>query len=583
MEKIRKKLVNDPKNSVADALHGYVLSHSNVKLLQGYHAIVRSDLQSFKHEGKVCTITGGGSGHEPFAIGYVGKGLLTASVAGDIFAAPSTANILATLENCYTDAGALFIVTNYTGDRLAFGKALEMANASGKRVDMVVVGEDCALVSKDKSAGRRGLCGTVLIHKIAGAMAEDGKTLDHIVSFLRETANEMCTISISLSACSVPGKPPGFSIPQGMLEFGLGIHGEAGISQIEMRSAEAITSQMIEHITTSRFLPKLIGHEVAIVINNLGGTSNLELSIMAKEALACLHLKNVIVKRCYVGAFVTSLEMAGVSITVMLLNDERQKYLDAFCECSVWPKSGEINDAHDIFMQSTHQTNKVIDFDEKVSGKEGLFFFACIKEICCVLMSNEDLLNRLDRACGDGDTGTTFAKCASVIAANCADEEHVTLPINNTQECVLHLAKEIETNMGGSSGALLSLLLTAASHAVCDNQNKLSFFSEALKLGIEAVKRYGGAEEGDRTMIDALQPALQVLHNISNSQNETGIALEKVAQAARSGADATINMKASAGRASYVSNQRLVEPDPGAVAVALIFETIYKVYMETMI
>ena len=571
-KKISKKLVNDPKCCVLDSLTGFVLSHSNVKLLQGCNAVVRSDIQQFKHEGKVATITGGGSGHEPFTIGYVGKGLLTASVAGDVFAAPSTKCVVQAVNNCYTDAGVLLIVTNYTGDRLTFGKAAEIVKSEGKYVDMVVVGDDCALSSKDKSAGRRGLCGTVFIHKLAGAMAEDQIPLNEITLFLREATKEMCTISVSLSPCSIPGKPPGFTIEEDMLEFGLGIHGEAGIAQIKMEPAMSIVAKMIEHMKCSGYMPSMEGEDVALIVNNLGGTSTLELSIMAKEALTYLNGNGVSVKRCYVGTFVTSLEMAGVSLTIMLLDNRRLKYLDAPCESSIWPQSGTIN-TFDITIPCVDNINDSTFYEEKAEG-DGILLYHCIKDICNVFLENEEHLNELDRSGGDGDTGTTFAKCAKSLLAKFVDVSHVNMPVNNPRTFLLSLAGEVEVSMGGSSGALISLFLTAAANGI-NNENIKKEFVKSFELGITAIEKYGGAKEGDRTMLDAMYPALRALHSCSAEESTNGM-LSMAAKASRTGANSTVSMQANAGRASYVSDNRLVSPDPGAVAIALMFESISK-------
>uniref|UniRef100_T2MCB6 Bifunctional ATP-dependent dihydroxyacetone kinase/FAD-AMP lyase (Cyclizing) n=1 Tax=Hydra vulgaris TaxID=6087 RepID=T2MCB6_HYDVU len=220
---VGKKLVNDPLTCVADSLEGFVLSNAGVKLLKGTHIVVREDLNIFKKQKKVSLIAGGGSGHEPAHIGYIGKGMLTAAVCGDIFASPSSLAILSAIRACANDAGVLLIVKNYTGDRLHFGRAVELAKSEGINVEMIVVGEDCAILSEDKNAGRRGLCGTILIHKIAGAMAEEGKTIDEIHKFLQDSILAMGTISVSLSSCSIPGKPCNFVVGKDVVEFGLGV------------------------------------------------------------------------------------------------------------------------------------------------------------------------------------------------------------------------------------------------------------------------------------------------------------------------------------------------------------------------
>jgi len=331
---ISKKLVNNPTECVTESLQGYVATHAHLKLLKGYNIVVRTDFQQVKKENKVVIITGGGSGHEPAHIGYVGKGMLTAAVCGDVFTSPSSASILTAIRTCASGAGVLLIVKNYTGDRLNFGKALEVSRGEGINIEMVIVDEDCALTSKDRSAGRRGLCGTVLVHKIAGSMAESGKSLHEIQQYLNDhVIPNMGTISLSLSACSIPGKPYNFHVPHDVVEFGLGIHGEAGIYKTKLLSAKELVKKMLDHMMENSLFPRIVDEEVIVLINNpdeevivlinnLSGTTNLELSIVAKEARQYLESLKVKVIRCFMGAMVTSLEMAGVSITIMVVKNK---------------------------------------------------------------------------------------------------------------------------------------------------------------------------------------------------------------------------------------------------------------------
>ena len=573
-----KKLVNDPSKCVIDSLKGFVMSNSRVKLLEGHTVVVRSDIQKVKNEGKVVIVTGGGSGHEPTHAGYVGGGMLSAAVCGDVFASPSSTSILDTIRTCASDAGVLLLVKNYTGDRLNFGKAAELAKSENINVQMVVVGEDCALTSKDKSAGRRGLCGTLFCHKIAGAMAEEGKSLEEIVSVLNSVVKEMGTISISLSPCSIPGKAPSFSIDHDKIEFGLGIHGEAGVTSMKISDVSSIVQHMIDHVRNSGYLPEIEGHEVALFVNNLGGTSNLELSIVAKEALSYLDSVNVNVTRCYVGAFITSLEMAGVSLTIMILNKERLEYLDYPVDVPAWPKGGEINGIGDIIQPCVRaRLPSVVDLDYPEAQGIGITIFECTKRACTALIDSEDLLNELDRASGDGDTGTTIGRGAKDLFLGLSDIAHPNFNVNNPHHFMIQIAQKIEESMGGSSGALISLLFSAAAVPLKDASD-VKAFAAALKQGIGCMKKYGGADEGDRTMLDALCPALSALEEVLEKK-ETSFAkiMTAMAKAAREGADSTAKMTARAGRASYVSDMRLTHPDPGAVVVALAFEAMSKV------
>ncbi|NXI36004.1 TKFC cyclase, partial [Galbula dea] len=287
---VPKKLVNRVASCADDALAGLVACSPGLKLLQGHRVVLRADLEAIR--GRVALLSGGGSGHEPAHAGYVGKGMLTGVVAGAVFTSPAVGSILAAIR-AVTQAGAagtLLIVKNYTGDRLNFGLALERARAEGADVRMVVVGDDSAFAAP-KKAGRRGLCGTILIHKVAGALAEAGVGLNEIVEKVSAAAKAMGTLGLSLSPCSVPGSKPTFHLADDEMELGLGIHGEAGVRRMKVLPADEAVETMLEHMTNpsnASHLPLSPGASVVLVVNNLGGLSCLELGIVAGAAVRCL-------------------------------------------------------------------------------------------------------------------------------------------------------------------------------------------------------------------------------------------------------------------------------------------------------
>jgi dihydroxyacetone kinase len=286
-----KKLVNDPASAVDQAIDGLVMTTQTLVRLHGHQVVVRRDVDDVITGGHVAILSGGGSGHEPAMVGYVGSGMLTAAVAGAVFTSPPLTSILAAIREIGrgNKAGVLLIVMNYTGDRLNFGLAQERARLEGIKVQMVVVGEDCALPVTQKTAGRRGLCGTILIHKIAGAMAEQGRSLEEIVTAVEAAASHMGTMSVSLTACSVPGKGPSFTLKADEMELGLGIHGEAGVKRAKVQPADEVVAVMLDHLMSSQsYLSLTAGDQVAVVVNNLGGTSRLEMSIVARAVIQYL-------------------------------------------------------------------------------------------------------------------------------------------------------------------------------------------------------------------------------------------------------------------------------------------------------
>eukprot|EP00731_Ephydatia_muelleri_P027864 Em0019g737a len=351
-----KKLINSPANAVDEALAGLVGANPSLRLLQGHRVIVRADIDTVTEQNKVTLVSGGGSGHEPAHAGFVGKGMLSAAVAGAVFASPPSASVLAALRAVASPAGTLVIVKNYTGDRLNFGIAVEQAKMEGMAVKMVVVGEDTALPSTESSAGRRGLCGILLVHKVAGALAEQGATLETVAAFAQQTANAIATLSISLTPCSLPGCKPSFNLKEDEMELGLGIHGEPGAQRTKLKPVDEVVATVFEHMTQQTpgycyFKPEA-GMEVALVVNNLGGTSNLELLIVTNAAIRYLvDAMKLKVVRVYVGSFMTSLEMAGVSFT--LLNVSLQsilEWLDLPVGAPGWPNASTVEreDSHSI-------------------------------------------------------------------------------------------------------------------------------------------------------------------------------------------------------------------------------------------
>ncbi|XP_068682857.1 triokinase/FMN cyclase-like isoform X3 [Montipora foliosa] len=570
-----KKLINDPRNAVDEALEGIVAANPGLNILRGHRVIIREDLEELRKAGKVTLISGGGSGHEPSHAGFVGKGMLTAAVAGAVFTSPSTKSILAAIRAVGkgNGSGTLLIVKNYTGDRLNFGFAAERAKAEGMKVEMVVVGEDCALSSKDKTAGRRGLCGTVLIHKIAGALAEDGKTLEEITRIAKAAASAMGTIGVSLGPCSIPGSLPSFVLGSDEMELGLGIHGEPGVKRVKIEQADQVVMAMVNHMCdvqggAAYKLSLKPGDNVALVVNNLGGTSLLELNIVTRATINYLTKeKGVKVDRVYCGSFMTSLEMAGVSITLLHLDETRLHCLDQSTTAPAWPcvclspNTGYLRtEKKQLEIKEATKENKKDDCVKLTTLGEKIY--AVLSHLTDAVLAAESKLNELDNLVGDGDCGSTLARGATGIKQALGSHDSPGLPCNNPAELLLCLASLCEDHMGGSSGVFYSLLLMSGSvHLKSSTEAKA--WATALNSGIQAIMRYGGAEPGDRTMLDALHPAETTLTTCLAAGAHPMEALQKAVEASENGAQSTSTMVARAGRSSYVSVERLKCADPG--------------------
>ncbi|UWR23327.1 dihydroxyacetone kinase subunit DhaK [Sulfitobacter sp. S190] len=537
------QFINDTQTLVTDAIDGILeTSGGALTRLDGYphiKVVCRADWD----KSRVALISGGGSGHEPAHAGFVGAGMLTAAVCGEVFASPSVDAVLAGILAVTGDAGCLLIVKNYTGDRLNYGLAAERARAFGLRVEMVVVDDDIALPHLPQP---RGVAGTLFVHKIAGALAEDGADLDTVTQAAERTIASMASIGMSLDTCTVPGSRKEDRIAAGKAELGLGIHGEAGVQQVDFVDARNAMDMVLDKLS-DRISE---GGHVAI-LNNLGGTTPLEMAVLAHELAQSDKARNI---SHIVGPapLMTSLDMHGFSVSVLPVDSANLSLLAAQVGVSAWPGLSAVAP-----VQTRPLPDGLSPIQPIASANDKTR--AVISEACEILLGAQEALNALDAKSGDGDTGSTLATAARALQG-ALDR----MPLADHTQLFRALSTELSQTMGGSSGVILAIFFGATGDACANGKST----PKALLAGLERIGQVGGASLGDRTMIDALEPALRALPD--------GIAA--AAAAARSGADATAAMgTAKAGRASYVPEDNLIgHNDPGAEAVARLFEGLAK-------
>jgi dihydroxyacetone kinase-like protein len=318
-----KKIINEPEQVVAEMLEGMVAAHPQyLTRLPGFEVLMRS----CPKEGKVALVSGGGSGHEPAHAGYVGRGMLDAAVTGAVFTSPTPDQVLAAIQAVDRGKGVLLIIKNYSGDLMNFEMAAEMAELEGIKVAKVVVNDDVAVENSTYTTGRRGIAGTVLVHKIAGALAEQGASLEEVAAVAAKVIAKLRTKGMALTPCIVPavGRPT-FELGENELEIGLGIHGEPGTQRTTMLSAAEIASRLGESIVND--LPFQAGDEVALLVNGLGATPLMELYILNRNMAQFCQAKGLRIYRTYVGEMMTSLEMAGASLTLLKLDDQLKALL----------------------------------------------------------------------------------------------------------------------------------------------------------------------------------------------------------------------------------------------------------------
>ena len=318
-----KKVINHPEQVVEEMLQGVVLAHPQyVKRVEGFNVVVRTNAPT----AKVALVSGGGSGHEPTHGGYVGKGMLDGAVAGAVFTSPTPDQVFEAIKAVNGGKGVLLVIKNYTGDVLNFEMAGEMAAAEGIEVEKVVVNDDVAVENSTWTTGRRGIAGTIFIHKIAGAKAETGASLGEVKAVAEKVIANVRSMGMALAPCTVPaaGKPS-FTLAENEIEIGMGIHGEPGTHREAIRSADEITAHLVDKILAD--MPLESGQEVAVMVNGLGGTPLMELYIVNRKVAELLSGKGIKTVKTYVGNYMTSLEMAGFSVSVLKLDNELKELL----------------------------------------------------------------------------------------------------------------------------------------------------------------------------------------------------------------------------------------------------------------
>jgi len=554
-----KKLINDPRNVVREMLEGQVDMSPGQALLDGENVVLRADLPAAADR-MVAVLSGGGSGHEPAHAGYVGAGLLAAAIAGDVFTSPSVDAVLAAIRASAGPAGAVLIVKNYTGDRLNFGLAAELATAEGIPTEVVVVADDVALHSTVERARRRGIAGTVLIHKLAGAAAAAGKPVTDVARIARAGSAVLGTMGVALGACTVPaaGKP-GFELGKSEIELGLGIHGEKGVERTGIKPADELAEILIETIVTDLALKP--GDRVALLVNGLGATPPMELAILARKALAVLRGKDIVVARAWTGEFLTALEMPGASISLLVVDDDRLALLDAAADAPAWPGPGHIpakravvaSPARAAALAATHSPGPLAGRLREV-----------LTAVAAALDAAEPHLTDLDSRAGDGDLGASMQRGAEAIR---------TLPETawaRPGPALLAMADALRRAIAGSSGPFYATALARAGRLLGDTASpSAAQWTEALTVAIASVSEIGGAKPGDRTMVDALVPALAAYTAAQAAGKGAKQALGAAAAAAEQGAAATAAMSPRLGRASYLGQRAVGTPDGGAVAVSI--------------
>ncbi|MCA8299187.1 dihydroxyacetone kinase subunit DhaK [Burkholderia sp. AU30198] len=554
-----KKLVNRPSDVVREMLEGIARQSPHVAILGDEHVLVRQPLPE-PAQRAVAILSGGGSGHEPAHGGYVGEGMLSAAVCGEVFTSPSTDAVLAAIRASAGPNGALLIVKNYTGDRLNFGLAAELARAEGIPVETVIVADDVSLRGRVERGQRRGIAGTVLIHKLAGAAAARGLPLARVAAIARDAAAELGTMGVALDGCTIPGADKsGFSLADHEIELGLGIHGEKGVERRAPLPADALVDTLLSSIVADLVLDR--GERVALFVNGLGATPDMELAIVLRAAYDNLHRRGIVVARAWAGTFLSALNMPGCSISVLRLNDERAVLLDAPTQARAWPGGGAVNTQIRVAAAAVQEAPlPPLDAAGRAWAAR---LQPALHAVAQTLIDHEQTLTDLDTAAGDGDLGASMLRAAQAILA--LPETAYGTPAG----ALAALGAALRRAIAGSSGPFYATALLRASRRLAEiAEPSARDWAAAFRGAVDSISELGGAHAGDRTMLDALVPAVAAFERALDNDRDAAGAWAAAVEAAEHGAQETARMTPRAGRASYLGERAIGTPDGGAVAVS---------------
>ncbi|MHA2887768.1 dihydroxyacetone kinase subunit DhaK [Bacillus cereus] len=577
-----KKIINKPETLVMEMCNGMVMAHPELELLKKYKVIKKKEM----NENKVTLISGGGSGHEPAHAGLVGKGMLDAAVCGDVFASPSQIQVYQAIKETASKKGTLLIIKNYSGDIMNFKNGAHLAKEDGIEVDYVKVDDDIAVEDSLYTVGRRGVAGVILVHKIAGAAAEAGMDLGAVKAVAEKAAANVRTIGLALTSCTVPASgSPTFTLEEDEMEYGVGIHGEPGIKREKMLSADELANRMTNDLVKD--LGVKDGEEIALLVNGFGGTPLQELYLFNNAVTRELAARNIKINRVFVGNYMTSIDMAGMSLTVMKLDDELKTLLSKECNTPAFKVDGPVESVEYVnVLEETEE--KEVSFELETAEEHAVIkdnvitlnnMIYLVDKMSDVIIKNEVPFCELDTHAGDGDFGMSVAKGFKRLKRewhSIVDQENVTIG-SFLDGCSMIIME----HCGGASGPIWGGAFRAASKAAGEKRElTVKEFAEILQAALQGIQSIGersfgrGAVVGDKTLVDALAPCVDSWLDSASNEVDVKTAFEKGAEAAVKGAEYTKKIVARMGRAGTVGERSLGYPDAGAHALGVIFTEI---------
>ncbi|MFB4322470.1 dihydroxyacetone kinase subunit DhaK [Priestia sp. BR_2] len=583
-----KKIMNKPETLVREMCNGLVLAHPELAFDPKYKVISKKEI----NQGKVTLISGGGSGHEPAHAGFVGTGMLDAAVCGDVFASPSQIQVYQAIRSSASDKGTLLIIKNYSGDIMNFKNAAHLAGEDGIEVDYVKVDDDIAVEDSLYTVGRRGVAGTVLVHKVAGAAAEAGLSLPEVKEAAQHAINHVRSIGFAFSSCTVPAKgTPTFQIEDGEMEYGVGIHGEPGIRREKAVPADELAQRMVTSLLDNLELDDASEAEVAVLINGFGGTPLQELYLLNNSVTRELTARNKRVFKGFVGNYMTSIDMAGASVTIMKLDETLKKWLSAPCDTPALTVKGAFEPVNYTEVIPQEKSEGTVSYKNNTDAAAAVIknnrlslqnIVYLIDQMSEVIIENEVPFCELDAHAGDGDFGMSVAKGFKQLKSEWNDL--LTHHLRDIGDFLDACSMIIMEHCGGASGPIWGSAFRAASKYAGQKQelsvHEVAEMMQAVVKGIQDTgeRSFGrGAVVGDKTLIDALVPFADAWTQSGEQGEDMKTAAIKAAEAAVLGAQKTADIVARMGRAGTVGERSIGYPDAGAYALGVIFTELAKV------
>ena len=556
-----RKIINDPQTFVDEVMEGIFAAHSDEvrTATSDNRTLVRVDSPA---PGRVGIVTGGGSGHLPFFLGYVGRGLCSAVAIGNVFSSPSSAQIYAASRAVSSDAGLLYLYGNYGGDVYNFDLAADLCRADGIAVSTVLGADDILSAPADKAETRRGVAGLVLVYKVAGAAADRLWPLDEVTRVAQKAADATRTMGVGLSPTILPAAGEAtFTLDEGEMEVGVGIHGEQGVHRGPLETADEITDRFLLELDTELAFSK--GQRVAVLVNGLGSTPLEELYVVYRRVNTVLTERGVTVARKYVGEYVTSLEMAGASLSIMVLDDELEELINEPAS-SPFFRQGSLQPAGAAVTPAPPIADAASSISINRTGTPSTLRATLLAGLPS-MQAHVDELRELDAALGDGDLGITVgAGSAAVVAAL------EGIPDDADAASVIRAASAAFAAANPSTFAALvsSGLLGGAETLATGADLPLADVAPFLTAVFERISERGHATLGDKTLLDVLHPVIQELA----SGGAASDVRERVRAAAASAVESSALLQSARGRAAWQGERTVGQKDPGAVAVLRFVE-----------